>query len=603
MLDGIETSLYIHPRNASNPVYRQVLDPDTFIDEVEDLGYCTDDYFMGETVETYASHENLLNMAVTEEYHEDEVAAVIQFKWEKGKLYLKCDACKEISNTLCAHQEWLFLTIDTFWIELFIRRELNVLSQYEKFTKSHPFSLGFLQKHFYIGFYDKNKIYLRSKENLIMVDEDSLEHYEKVFGNPGNSPSQKEVWLDEMYGKEGENIGSAIMWSRSENRINLNYLEGRLSNDEKKLTAHSRRTEEPAGIPKSLQFDLENINGTKLSFNNDMYYLEISQKLTFLRERMGEWKDYIHYFNTGRFNAVERVRKKDLILFEFAEKPLQMNLEIDESNDGIFVSINLDFLTKNKGKKRKFLLHPLFLVTENKAYVYSDVSILEFLQEETPGWKFLFPADQKGNARRMVSTLVNKYKIPPENLEEGTVEFPEISQRIIRLSQRNNQIYFYPYLMGTDDETIRVNVLGELCQPATQDPYYIAAPDPEVRREFLEWLRDLHPEMDRRTESLGFYSLYINCFRRNQWFLTLSEICQDAGVIVEGWNDLDGFSFSPHRAEIIQQVESGTDWFDIHFTIRYGDIIVPQKNWIKAVMKGEKSVLLEDGTYGIIPEE
>src|SRR5690625_7875285 len=105
-----------------------------------------------------------------------------------------------------------------------------------------------------------------------------------------------------------------------------------------------------------------------------------------------------------------------------------MNLEIDESNDGIFISINLDFLTKNKGKKRKFLLHPLFLVTENKAYVYSDISMLEFLQEETPGWKFLFLADQKGNACRMFSTLANKYKIQPENREEVREEFPDKSQ-------------------------------------------------------------------------------------------------------------------------------------------------------------------------------
>src|SRR5690606_29782299 len=82
-----------------------------------------------------------------------------------------------------------------------------------------------------------------------------------------------------------------------------------------------------------------------------------------------------------------------------------------------------------------------------------------------------------------------------------------------------------------------------------------------------------------------------------------TDMCEKAGIEVTGWENLNGFSFNPNRGEFEQVITDHSDWFDIHFTIRFGDITVPQKDWIRAVRKGERSILLKDGSYGIIPEE
>ncbi|MGH7215179.1 MAG: DEAD/DEAH box helicase, partial [Tepidisphaeraceae bacterium] len=52
------------------------------------------------------------------------------------------------------------------------------------------------------------------------------------------------------------------------------------------------------------------------------------------------------------------------------------------------------------------------------------------------------------------------------------------------------------------------------------------------------------------------------------------------------------------------EVKSGIDWFDLHVAVDFGDgVSAPLPRLLEAVRKGSRTVLLDDGTIGILPEE
>lgn len=71
-----------------------------------------------------------------------------------------------------------------------------------------------------------------------------------------------------------------------------------------------------------------------------------------------------------------------------------------------------------------------------------------------------------------------------------------------------------------------------------------------------------------------------------------------AGWIVEAegklYRSASGFSVS---------VSSGIDWFDLKGEVHFDDVFVPLPRLLRSLRRGESTVLLDDGTLGIVPEE
>ena len=591
--------------------YRKVLDTGALLSDLESGDYFEDDYYFDEddfldtNIEIYSDRDNLLNVLITREveYFKKEDPVMIQFKWINDELFIKCLRCSHTSDELCKHQKLAMNEGDGHWIEDFIQGGMEISAQYKIFAESNSVPAHLLKRHFDIGFYGENQMYLRAKTEMLIITEKNIEKYEQSMVPANDDPAARKSLLDRMYEDDDKAAGNAILWTQDYNSVVIRYLEGRLAKDNKKLTAFIEKTDEPDKIPISLRSDLKKIDGAILDLTDKESELRMQQYLQFLQDNATRWNDHIHYLQTARYSPFHKIKKTDLHLFRFAKETFLLNLEIIEETEAILVHLKPEQPITTKNKKKFLQSFPLFYLIDEKAYVYPDISVYIFMEQEGPEMKYMLPASQKNIARRMVCFLINKYKIDPANLDNEQVQAVAISRRIIRLSQHHRRIHLHPLVEVANSELLPFNVLTELCQSASEDPCYIAIPDQKVRDQFLSWLRALHPRIDRLTAPLGFYTMHIDDFSKNQWFLDFSEACEKAGVILEGWDSLEGFSFSPYRAEIAQTVSSERDWFDIHFTIRFGDIIVPQKDWIRAVRKGEKSVLLADGTYGIIPEE
>ena len=74
-------------------------------------------------------------------------------------------------------------------------------------------------------------------------------------------------------------------------------------------------------------------------------------------------------------------------------------------------------------------------------------------------------------------------------------------------------------------------------------------------------------------------------------------------LIDEDWHiEAEGKVYrSPGAFQIA--VRSGIDWFELHGTVEFGDVFASLPGLLKALQRGENTVVLDDGTVGVVPEE
>ncbi|MGA2711929.1 MAG: DEAD/DEAH box helicase [Bryobacteraceae bacterium] len=88
------------------------------------------------------------------------------------------------------------------------------------------------------------------------------------------------------------------------------------------------------------------------------------------------------------------------------------------------------------------------------------------------------------------------------------------------------------------------------------------------------------------------------------WELTPKKLPAVVRAAIEaGWHiEADGKTF--RRPGAVQvSVASGIDWFELHGEVAYGDATAKLPALLAALKRGDSVVLLDDGTYGLLPEE
>jgi superfamily II DNA or RNA helicase len=89
-----------------------------------------------------------------------------------------------------------------------------------------------------------------------------------------------------------------------------------------------------------------------------------------------------------------------------------------------------------------------------------------------------------------------------------------------------------------------------------------------------------------------------------RWELAPSKLPRIVGSLVEaGWDiEAEGKIFRRPGAFRIE-VSSGVDWFELHGGVEYGNTTARLPELLGALRRGDKMVRLDDGTYGMLPEE
>jgi SNF2 family DNA or RNA helicase len=131
-----------------------------------------------------------------------------------------------------------------------------------------------------------------------------------------------------------------------------------------------------------------------------------------------------------------------------------------------------------------------------------------------------------------------------------------------------------------------------------------AAYDPERRRVVR---RDLTAERAwlQRLQQLGFHRPWYFDTRAGTMAIAVDRFPGAVRALVEeGWHvEAEGRVFRPATA-LRMQVKSGVDWFELHGRVEFGEgRSVAVADLLAALRRGEATVLLDDGTRGMVPEE
>jgi superfamily II DNA or RNA helicase len=89
-----------------------------------------------------------------------------------------------------------------------------------------------------------------------------------------------------------------------------------------------------------------------------------------------------------------------------------------------------------------------------------------------------------------------------------------------------------------------------------------------------------------------------------RWELAPSKLPRIVRSLVEaGWDiEAEGKIFRRPGAFRLE-VSSGVDWFELHGEVEYGNTTARLPELLEALRRGDKMVRLDDGTYGMLPEE
>ncbi len=93
-------------------------------------------------------------------------------------------------------------------------------------------------------------------------------------------------------------------------------------------------------------------------------------------------------------------------------------------------------------------------------------------------------------------------------------------------------------------------------------------------------------------------------YEEKEWSMAPTKLPRVARALAEaGWQVIaEGKAFrQPGQSSV--SIVSGVDWFELHATVDYGDTTVQLPQLLKAFQRGETMVTLDDGSYGLVPEE
>ncbi len=108
----------------------------------------------------------------------------------------------------------------------------------------------------------------------------------------------------------------------------------------------------------------------------------------------------------------------------------------------------------------------------------------------------------------------------------------------------------------------------------------------------------------QRLQQLGFHRPWYFDTRAGTLAIAVERFPGAVRVLVgEGWHvEAEGRVFRA-ATSVQMQVKSGVDWFELHGTVDFGDNrSVPIAGLLAALRRGDATVILDDGTRGMVPE-
>jgi len=284
----------------------------------------------------------------------------------------------------------------------------------------------------------------------------------------------------------------------------------------------------------------------------------------------------------------------------------------------LFVSLKKDFYTitgeavlDNKAYDLKMLniKYKYFVLYNSVMHLIDDAGFLKVIEFFRQNNNHLVIHESKFSAFRddILSKLENRihvtyaYQKPATEEQIRDNDFDHSTEKIIYLSDSEHYVLITPVMKYGK---VEVPVLSRKQIYATDQSgnVFSVARDQDDELRFITALSRQHPHFEEQLDGEALY-LHKKRFLDEGWFLSVFEEWQEMGVTVLGFNDLKGNNINPNQAKITIAVNSGLNWFDTAFEVKFGSQKVSLKHLHRSIRNKNRFIQLGDGTMGILPKE
>ncbi len=317
------------------------------------------------------------------------------------------------------------------------------------------------------------------------------------------------------------------------------------------------------------------------------HYVDILQKLW---PTLGAWPN-LFFLNIGRFSNTQQKNIK------LSQQPPDFRFSVDQK--GELILLRLILLLDDE--EAPLNIWGGFLL-ENKGILYlpSDTSALSIIDLFKNG-PLSFPLSiKKEIIKQYIVPWIEKYDVAISPQVGIEILNPEMTPRV-RLSELNesNLMIRPEFLYGATelDYSEETHYIEE-----TTNGIKLIQRNKIQEIELYEYLRTLHPSFSAQRNNQYYYLAFDDVMKRG-WFITMLRHVQEKGLSIHGFDTLKKFRYSTHPPKITIAATASIDWFELKVTVQWGDQMVALKEIRHAILHGQDTIMLEDGSLGHIPEE
>jgi superfamily II DNA or RNA helicase len=507
---------------------------------------------------------------------------------------IRCSECESGRKVLCPHQYYFFNTcIDRSMLSNLSKLDYDTIRY--NYLSDKDLSNESFEKLYEIeltsGTIKVNKKIksFQDKTGLVRISDKVRD-----FGVSRNSLLH-EVLVQEQGKEVGENIKNIFLWLSS----SLNESETLLLMETKVAKASNRITGAVNGVnfpshlspeEKELYFRIYQL-GQRYK---NAPALKCQTLLATLQNELETVRGIYHYYSSSFY-----YNKNTLIPFQFQQSPVKVSFKIVDS--GEFYVLTRKVFIDETPLLTNFEIFETFILVESSAYLYKDINqyyalLLQELNEVT------ILKEEKNELDKLVISLMQSHDVDlPADFELDIIQCHN-GIKEINISEAGDFLIFNPFLRY--DESLKFNLLSENFTTINGDhSSTFFQVDEDEKAQFLHFMKSANPLFEHSFGLNNSFLIHIKDFIKETWFFEFFELCKLHDITIFGQENLNNFRFNTNQAFIKTSVTSGIDWFDVDVKIEFGNTQVAARSWIEALRNNEKFVKLDDGTYGIIPDE
>jgi superfamily II DNA or RNA helicase len=242
------------------------------------------------------------------------------------------------------------------------------------------------------------------------------------------------------------------------------------------------------------------------------------------------------------------------------------------------------------------LLSPAYVIVNDAVARLDHRGALAWLIELRRSGRIVMPAKAAPSLiEALARSQVDPLQLPDALRYEIVAAAPHPRIRLARSSR--------PRGHGTREEldaAIEFDYAGTVLPAVPESSGY----DPEHRR-IVQRQATRERELMQRLEEIGFHRPWYFDVKAGTLAIAVEKFPAAVRTLVEeGWHvEAEGRVFRAARS-VQLQVKSGVDWFELHGQVDFGEgRSVAIAELLAALGRGEATVILDDGTRGMVPEE